>query len=55
MKIALIQLDANDELWYPEHIPDLLILIQRRRFGGISGIDALRQDRQKRYIDRSSP
>ena len=24
MKIALIQLDANDKLWSPEHIPELL-------------------------------
>jgi predicted amidohydrolase len=25
MKIALIQLDANDKLWSPKHIPELLI------------------------------
>jgi len=25
MKIALLQLDANDKLWSPEYIPELLI------------------------------
>ena len=55
MKIALLQLDANDKLWSPEYIPELLIASSGADLVVFPELMPFDKAGRTRYTNRSSP